>query len=117
MRQLIIFALISIIILSIGSYYYISNSFNFEISNSSTLSTSTLRIIDGEALFKGNCVICHGEKRMVPLPEKPNQAPSLSAKNVNRTVIENGRPEKGMPSWSKVLTPEEITAIIDYLKS
>jgi cytochrome c oxidase cbb3-type subunit 3 len=117
MRPLIIFALISIIILSIGSYYYISNSIDSEISNSPTPSTSSSRIINGEELFKGNCVVCHGEKRIVPLPEKPSQAPTLSAKNVNRTVIEKGRPEKGMPSWSKVLTPEEITAIIEYLKS
>lgn len=86
-------------------------------SNSPTLSTSTSRIIDGEELFKGNCVVCHGEKRMVPLPDKTRQAPTLSVKNVNRTVIEKGRPEKGMPSWNKVLTPEEITAIIEYLKS
>ena len=117
MRQLIIFSLISIIILLIGSYYYISSSFYSKLSNSPTLSTSTSRIIDGEKLFKGNCVVCHGEKRMVPLPEKPSQAPTLSAKNVNRTVIEKGRPEKGMPSWGKVLTSEEITAIIEYLKS
>ena len=96
MRELIIFALISIIILSIGSYYYISNSFDSEKSNSPTLATSASRIIDGEELSKGNCVVCYGEKRMVPLPEKPSQAPSLSAKNVNRTVIDNGRPEKGM---------------------
>lgn len=86
-------------------------------SNYPTLSTSASTIIDGEKLFKGNCVVCHGEKRMVPLPEKPSQAPTLSVKNVNRTLIEKGRPEKGMPSWSKVLTPDEITAIIEYLKS
>ncbi|WP_455368355.1 c-type cytochrome [[Eubacterium] cellulosolvens] len=117
MRLLFIFASISIIILSIGSYYYLSNSIDLEISNSPTPSASASRIIDGEELFKGNCVVCHGKKRMVPLPEKPSQAPALSAKNVNRTVIEKGRPEKGMPSWSRVLTPEEITAIIEYLKS
>jgi cytochrome c oxidase cbb3-type subunit 3 len=114
---LIIFTLISIIIVSIGSYYYISNSINSEILNSPTPSTSNPNILDGEELFKGNCVICHGEKLIVPLPEKPGQAPTLSAKNVNRTVIEKWRPEKGMPSWSNILTPDEITAIIDYLKS
>ncbi|MFX1243149.1 MAG: c-type cytochrome [Promethearchaeota archaeon] len=117
MRRLIIFALISIIIISIGSYYHISNSINSEIFNSPTPSTSSPNVLDGEELFKGNCVVCHGEKRMVPLPEKPGQAPTLSAKNVNRTVIEKGRPEKGMPSWSNVLTPDEITAIVAYLKS
>ena len=117
MKLLNIFVLISIIFLSVGFYYYISSSIDSEISDSPTPSTSPSRIIDGEELFKGNCIVCHGEKRMVPLPEKPSQAPTLSAKNVNRTVIENGRPEKGMPSWSKVLTPEEITAIIEYLKS
>jgi len=78
-------------------------------SNSPTLSTSASTIIDGEKLFKGNCIVCHGEK--------PNQAPTLSVKNVNRTVIENGRPEKDMPLWSKVLTPDKITATIEYLKS
>ena len=117
MRLLVIFVLITIIILSIGSYYIISNPIDSEISNSSKPSTATSRIVDGEALFKGNCVVCHGEKRMVPLPEKPSQAPTLSAKNVNKTVIENGKPEKGMPAWSRVLTPDEITAIIEYLKS
>jgi len=117
MRQLTIVVLISIIMLSVVYYYCFYDSFDSEISNSPSFTTSVPGIINGEELFKGNCIVCHGEKRMVPLPEKPSQAPTLSAKNVNRTAIEKGRPEKGMPSWSKVLTPEEITAIIEYLKS
>jgi len=103
--------------LSVVYYYCFYDSFDSEISNSPSFTTSVPGIINGEELFKGNCVVCHGEKRMVPLPEKPSQAPTLSAKNVNRTTIERGIPEKGMPSWGKVLTPEEITAIIEYLKS
>jgi len=103
--------------LSVVYYYCFYDSFVSELSNSPSFTTSVPGIINGEELFKGNCVVCHGEKRMVPLPEKPSQAPTLSAKNVNRTAIERGRPEKGMPSWGKVLTPEEITAIIEYLRS
>ena len=117
MRKLTIVFLISIIMLSVVYYYCFYDSFDSEISNSPSFTTSVPGIINGEELFKGNCVVCHGEKRMVPLPEKPSQAPTLSAKNVNRTTIERGIPEKGMPSWGKVLTPEEITAIIEYLKS
>ena len=117
MRKLTIVVLISIIMLSVVYYYCFYDSFDSEISNSPSFTTSVPGIINGEELFKGNCVVCHGEKRMVPLPEKPSQAPTLSAKNVNRTAIERGIPEKGMPSWGKVLTPEEITAIIEYLKS
>lgn len=117
MRKLTIVVLISIIMLSVVYYYCFYDSFDSEISNSPSFTTSVPGIINGEELFKGNCVVCHGEKRMVPLPEKPSQAPTLSAKNVNRTTIERGVPEKGMPSWGKVLTPEEITAIIEYLKS
>jgi hypothetical protein len=44
-------------------------------------------------------------------------APALSARNVDRNIIENGIADVGIPVFKKILTPEEITTIINFLKS
>jgi hypothetical protein len=53
---------------------------------------------DGETSYRQNCR-------------------ARSARNVDRDIIENGIADVGMPAFKKILTPEEITAIINYLKS
>lgn len=65
-------------------------------------------MVDGSVLYKENCEGCHGVKGVGGI------APALSS-NVHKSIIENGNIEKGMPSFKDKLTPEEITAIIDYL--
>jgi mono/diheme cytochrome c family protein len=69
--------------------------------------TSTT-IIDGALLYKENCEGCHGARGA------GGTAPALSS-NIDKSIIENGNMEKGMPAYKDKLTPEEITAIIDYL--
>ncbi len=66
-------------------------------------------VIDGESLYKKNCLDCHGAKGV------GDTASALSASNANRSILENGDVEH--PSFKDILTSEEITAIIDYLKS
>jgi len=66
---------------------------------------------DGETLYRQNCVGCHGSKGV------GSMGPALSARNVDRNKIENGIADAGMPVFKKILTPEEITAIINFLKS
>ena len=66
---------------------------------------------DGETLYIQNCAGCHGSKGVGSI------GPTLSAKNVDRNLIENGIADAGMPVFKKILTPEEITAIINFLKS
>jgi mono/diheme cytochrome c family protein len=66
---------------------------------------------DGEMLYRQNCAGCHGSKGV------GSMGPALSARNVDRNIIENGIADVGMPVFKKILTPEEITTIIDYLKS
>ncbi|MGB6681223.1 MAG: cytochrome c [Candidatus Bathyarchaeia archaeon] len=66
---------------------------------------------EGEKLYIQNCAGCHGTKGVGAL------GPALSAKNVDRNLIENGIAYAGMPVFKKILTPEEITAIINFLKS
>jgi mono/diheme cytochrome c family protein len=66
---------------------------------------------DGEILYRQNCAGCHGSKGV------GSMGPALSARNVDRNKIENGIADAGMPVFKKILTPEEITAIINFLKS
>jgi len=66
---------------------------------------------DGETLYVQNCAGCHGSKGV------DSMGPALSARNVDRNLIENGIADVGMPVFKKILTPEEITAIINFLKS
>jgi len=65
-------------------------------------------IVDGTILYKENCEGCHGARGAGGI------APALSSK-IGKSIIENGNIEKGMPAFKDKLTPEEITAIIDYL--
>ncbi|MEM3018076.1 MAG: cytochrome c, partial [Candidatus Bathyarchaeia archaeon] len=67
--------------------------------------------LDGEKLYKDNCAACHGGKGV------GGSAKALTATNADRTKIENGNVEKGMPAFAGRLTPDEITAILEYLKS
>ena len=65
-------------------------------------------MVDGTVLYKENCEGCHGARGA------GGTAPELSS-NVDKSIIENGNIEKGMPAFKGKLTPEEITAIINYL--
>ncbi|MFC1506197.1 c-type cytochrome [Thermoproteota archaeon] len=68
-------------------------------------------VADGEILYRQNCAGCHGSKGV------GSMGPALSSRNVDRNKIENGIADAGMPVFKKILTPEEITAIINFLKS
>jgi mono/diheme cytochrome c family protein len=57
----------------------------------------------GEQLFQKHCVTCHGER--VPTSQDVNQA---------RQIIASGGPHETMPVWGKVLTPDQLNALITY---
>jgi len=44
-------------------------------------------------------------------------APPLLGYNVGRDIIQKGRLNEGMPSFEKILSPDEISSILEYLKS
>ena len=78
----------------------------------------------GEELFEANCSICHfpdrkdkkvgpGLKELFKNPKLPKTGRPTSEKNIRETLINGG--EK-MPPF-KHLKKDDITAIIDYLKS
>ena len=92
----------------------------------------------GERLYQENCASCHGANRegqpdwrsRLPngrLPAPPHDASGHTWHHTDRVLLDivkrgtaaivgNGY-ESDMPGFKEVLTDEEITAIIDYIKS
>jgi mono/diheme cytochrome c family protein len=77
----------------------------------------------GEPVFKKNCVMCHGAdgtgktKMGVKLGAADltsNDIQSLSDEALSQTV-HNGKGK--MPAFDKVLSPEEIASVIQYVRT
>ena len=72
-------------------------------------------ITAGEAVYKENCVTCHGER--VVSPGAAFDLRKLSADERPRfdKAMSDGKGQ--MPSWEGVLTPEEIDQVWAYIRS
>lgn len=73
----------------------------------------------GEAVFKANCVACHGDQGQGVVG--PNLVDRYwihgnSAEDVIMSIA-NGYPEKGMPAWKPVLGPEKVRQAAAYIRS
>jgi len=74
----------------------------------------------GAAVFAGKCIPCHGDKAQGVIG--PNLTDDFwlhgegSLKDIAK-VVTNGVPDKGMPPWGPVLTPEELTSVVAYVHS
>lgn len=74
----------------------------------------------GQDIFTSICYACHG-----PNGEGTTRAPALNSKDLLtrfnndwfRQTIANGRPAQGMPTWGKVLSPEQIDDVVAFLRS
>ncbi len=58
---------------------------------------------EGQALFEQNCSSCHGQR--VPSQDNIDQA---------RQTISTGGPHETMPVWGKILTNEQLDALVSY---
>ena len=99
-----------IVVAAAGIYLMSTSSGPNESATPSEVATSP-KSVQGEALYADYCTGCHGAKGVGGV------GPPLSANNVNRSVIENGYLDEGMPAFKDELNPEEIDSIIDYLSS
>ncbi len=73
----------------------------------------------GATLYKAYCVGCHGlrgEGGVGPPLNASGHVPQMSDADLRR-VIEEGRPDTPMPSWGRILTAEEIEALIRFLRT
>jgi len=57
----------------------------------------------GQVLFDQHCSACHADK----VPQAPDIASALK-------IISAGGPHISMPVWGKVLTPEQLDALVNY---
>ena len=111
-RSIIGVVAVVVIIVAIGTYYYLSQpSAPTPATIPPTKPPTPRQALDEEKLYRDNCIGCHGAKGV------GGTGPALSASNADRTIIEKGKSDKGMPAFENKLTPEEITAILEYLTS
>jgi len=108
-RAIIGIVAVIVVIAAVAGYYYMSAP-----SAPATIppvEETTPQAIDGRNLFETNCMPCHGAKG------EGGSAPALTASNADRSIIENGELDEGMPAFGGSLSSEEITAILEYLQS
>lgn len=76
-------------------------------------------IAAGAALFKTNCVACHGDKGQGTVGPNLTDEYWLHGGEINNIFksIKYGIPAKGMISWEKVLSPKQISDVSNYIKS
>jgi mono/diheme cytochrome c family protein len=76
---------------------------------------------DGWRQYSVNCARCHGQDAL-PNPVAANLLVSLGPNGPMRDqgkfsqVVSEGRPDRGMPAFKGVLSPEQIQAVYAYLK-
>lgn len=70
----------------------------------------------GALLFASTCAVCHGEDGLGGRPGIPSLNNPVRLAQFNddwfRSVIANGRPAKGMPTWGTVLAPAQIEDLV-----
>lgn len=82
------------------------------------LAQDTATVAKGDALFKANCVVCHGEKGEGKIGPNLTDASWIHGKGALvdiHGVITNGVPEKGMVAWGKQLPSADIKALTAYV--
>ncbi len=75
----------------------------------------------GAVLFDSTCALCHGEngvggKTNAPAINNPARLSQLD-NTWYTSVIKNGRPAKGMPTWGTVLSPDQISDLVALIDS
>jgi PQQ-dependent dehydrogenase (methanol/ethanol family) len=80
-----------------------------------TVSTSPQVVHQGELLFAANCSGCHGEKAVAgPLPDL-RYASKATLEGIQDIVLGGKRAALGMPSFQKILKPDQVQAIQAYI--
>ena len=76
---------------------------------------------EGWRQYSVNCARCHGQD-VLPNPVAANLLVSMGPSGPIDTpekffqVVSKGRPERGMPGFASLLTPEQINAMYAYVK-
>lgn len=69
----------------------------------------------GPNIYAANCVMCHGEDGAKGLNGSKDLRVSTMDKSLMIDIITNGK--GNMPAYKKVLSPQEIEAVAEYVKT
>lgn len=81
-------------------------------NKSSSETTATTPIVDGEKIYKTNCVVCHGLYGDMGASGAFNLKTSTLSLEERINVITNGR--KVMTPFKGILSEEKIKAVAEY---
>lgn len=74
----------------------------------------------GDVVFATNCVACHKEKAIGDIGPNLTDEYWINSKGTpatNYSVVFNGVPDKGMPTWSEILSSDEIYQVVAYVQT
>ena len=85
--------------------------------NSVVLISDAAQLTDGKAIYKKNCVACHGVNGGGGVGPNFTDAYWLHGNAINDVfkTIKYGVPEKGMIPWEAQLNPEQIQNVASYI--
>lgn len=98
---------------------YLAKSANRVDENTVKLSDDAGVLTSGGAIFKQNCVACHGDKGQGMVGPNLTDEYWLHGSKINDLfkTIKYGVQAKGMPNWEKQLSPKQIADVANYIKS
>lgn len=98
---------------------YLSKAANQVDENTVKLVHDPAVLAAGQAVFKQNCVACHGEHAQGMVGPNLTDDFWLHGHKINDLfkTVKYGVLAKGMPTWEKVLSPGQISAVVNYVKS
>ena len=85
-----------------------------------TLLTDATALAEGKKIFETNCVACHRADAggaIGPNLTDENWILGGGIKNVFNTLMEGGRPGKGMVAWKESIKPTDLQKVASYVLS
>ncbi len=98
---------------------YLSKAANRVDETTVKLVTDPATLSAGAAVFKQNCVACHGQFAQGIIGPNLTDDYWLHGGKINDVfkTIKYGVPAKGMPTWENLLSPQQIASVANYIKS
>ncbi|SHN14148.1 cbb3-type cytochrome c oxidase N-terminal domain-containing protein [Mucilaginibacter sp. OK098] len=103
----------------IAKKIYLSKAANQVDENTVKLVHDPAVITAGQSIFQQNCVACHGPNAAGNVGPNLTDDYWLHGSKINDLfkTVKYGVLTKGMPTWEKVLSPKQISDVVNYIKS
>lgn len=78
------------------------------------------KLKNGEGVYIGKCAACHGDKGQGLIGPNLTDTYWMHGKGTSQDIakaIADGIPEKGMPPWGAILTPDELVNVTAFIHS